>query len=174
MKTFKEFFILTESKVEDTFCYMIYAQKPYSDYLRNIQKELKLKGEWIEKTKFHNTIRYVKTKMSPKPLMDYLSDVDLPTLSGITKNFQIFGEDKCLVMELISREIHDWFKQVNKFMIDCGYPDSDYPKYRPHITLSEGVEEKPKFNPQKHKLKIDFTKHVVTDKNYDVIFERII
>lgn len=172
---FKDYFLLTEGKSQqDTFCYMLYTEQPYTNYLKEIQDSLNLDGEKTEKNKFHTTVRYVKTSKSPQPLLDYLSDVDLPKLTGFTKNFEIFGEhERCLVMELRSKEIHDWFKQVNRFLLDCDFPDSDFPTYKPHITLScETTVDKPKFVPKDHKLKIDFTKHVVTDSDYNVIFER--
>ncbi len=172
---FKDYFLLTEGKSSDNFCYMLYTEQPYSNYLKEIQDNIDMDGEKTEKDKFHTTVRYVKSSKSPQPLIDYLSDVELPKLTGITKNFEMFGDDKCLVMELNSKEIHDWFKQVNKFLLDCEFPDSDYPTYKPHITLTCGMtKDKPKFNKKDHKVKIDFTKHVITDSNYNVIFERSI
>lgn len=174
--SFKEYFLLNEGKSQEkNFCYMLYAEKPYSEYLKEIQDDLDLDGELTEKDEFHITVRYVVTEKDPQPLLDYLNDVELPVLTGTTKNFNIFGDDKCLVMEIDSKEIHNWFKQVNKFIVDSGYPESDYPTYKPHVTLTCGTEkDKPKFDSEHHKLKISFTKHIVTDQNYKVIFERTV
>jgi len=171
MHNFKEYFLLNEAKVS-TFCYMLYADEPYSTKLKELQKELDLDGELTDKNKFHITIRYVKTNKSPDPLIDYLNAIQLPKLSAVTKNFNIFGEDKCLVMEVDSPEIHKWFKQINKFIIDCGFPDSDYKIYKPHITLTEGTKKEiPKFL-NKHKMNLVFKKHVVTGSDYKIIFQK--
>jgi hypothetical protein len=172
---FKDYFMINENKSSDTFCYMLYAQSPYNKYLTTIQKELQLDGELTKQNDFHITIRYVKSKKSPQPLIDYLTDIQLPKLACVTKNFEILGDDKCLVMEVQSNEIFDWFNQVNKFLLDCGFPDSDYKTYRPHISLTCGTsQEIPKFVSNKHKLKIQFTKHVITNSQHKVIFEKII
>jgi len=172
--SFKDYFLLNEGK-EKNFCYILYAEKPYDSYLKEIQDELDLDGELTEKDKFHCTVRCVVTPKDPAPFIDYLTDVPLPKISATTKNFELFGpdEEKCLVMELESKKMHDWFQQVNKFLIDSEYPDSDYPTYKPHITFTRGTEqEKPEFKPKKHRLKVDFTKHIVTDENYDIILEK--
>ncbi len=71
--------------------------------------------------------------------------------------------------------MHEWFGKINAWMTTVGdYPPSDYLTYKPHVTLFKDTENTtaPKFETGLHHKKFIYTKHIVTDKNYDVIFER--
>jgi hypothetical protein len=169
-----EVFQLTEEKKDPCFCYMLYVDKKDEKDFIDLQKDLKLEGKLILSGHFHATVRYVK-KEDYQPFLDYLKTLNLPELHGECVEFAIYGKDKdTLVIELDGEELHDWFKKINKWLIDNGYPDSDYPTYKPHISLTElaGIE-KPEWKPE-YKKKITFKLHIVTKTNYEEVFrERV-
>lgn len=173
--TFKQFFTESKNKPKN-FCYMVYTSAPYSDYLEDIQNDLDIDGDRTKKDKFHCTIRYVKTDKSPQILIDYLDSMEkLPVLSATTKSMDIYGDDRCVVLELSSQPMHNWFHKIDNFLKKNDYPPSDYPDYKPHVTITEEskLDDAPEFDKDKHKLKIDFDRHIITDENYNVIYERV-
>ena len=157
----------------DSFCYMLYLdsknEKPFID----MQKQFDLKGDLTEKGKFHTTVRYVKTKKSPDMLVGWLKaqEDQLPSPIGKTKSFGIYGKDEdALVVEVGGKELHDWFKVVDDFLTDNDFPPSDFPDYKPHITLTyeKGIE-KPEWKSE-YEMEVTFNIHVVTDTNYDEVW----
>ena len=74
-----------------------------------------------------------------------------------------------LVVELGGDEIHEWFKKINKWLVDNDYPESDFPTYKPHISLTEeaGIK-KPEWK-KEYEKKIKFRIHVVGDRNHEEI-----
>lgn len=170
--------LFTESykdEKSDSFCYMLYldskSEKPFLD----MQKEFDLKGELTEKGKFHVTVRYVKTSKSPDMLVGWLKaqEKELPSPVGKTKSFGIYGKDNdALVVEVDGKEMHDWFKIVNKFLVDNDFPPSDYPDYKPHITLTydEGIEM-PEWK-EEYEIDVTFGIHVVTDTSYEEVYRK--
>jgi 2'-5' RNA ligase len=173
---FKEYFLCEGKKrKEPNFCYMLYTSDPYSRYLKDLQQLLQLDGDKTKKNEFHCTIRYVKSAQSPDIFIEYLDSLELPKLSGVTKSFDIFSphDDKAFVVELETPEIRKWFNKTDRWLKRKGFPKSDYRIFKPHITLTYGTEkELPDFLNKKHKMKIVFDKHVVTDQDYKVIFEK--
>lgn len=172
---FRESFIrswgaLHESK-EPSFCYMLYVAPKDEKLLKDLQENLKLKGDLTDYGKFHATIRYVKTLKDPDPLIKYLKSLELPTIEVTTKRFAIYGPEKdTLVIEVESEEIHDWFEKIDSWLVDHGYPKSDYPEYKPHITLTEKKDiEKPEWK-KEYEKKITLSIHIVTDTAYKEIF----
>jgi hypothetical protein len=58
-------------------------------------------------------------------------------------------------------------------MDHLGYMKSDFPTYRPHLSLSYGTTTPlPKFDARQHRVKLKLSKHVVTNHSKEVIFER--
>jgi 2'-5' RNA ligase len=163
---------LNESK-EPSFCYMLYVAPKDEKLMKDLQNDLKLKGDLTDYGKFHATIRYVKTMMDPKPFLNHLKLMGHPTIEATTKRFAIYGQEKdALVIELESKELHDWFKKVDAWMTDHGYPRSDYPEYKPHITLTEKKDiEKPEWK-KEYEQKIRLSIHIVTNTEYKEIFRQ--
>lgn len=167
--------LFCESKEEksDSFCYMLYLKPKQEKAFIKMQKDLGLKGELTESGKFHITVRYVKTLRSPEMLVGWLQAQDLPSPKGKTKSFGIYGkENDALVVEVDGKEIHEWFKKVNKFLTDNDFPESDYDTYKPHITLTyeEGIE-KPEWK-EEYEFDLEFGIHVVTDTDYKEVWRK--
>lgn len=171
---FKDFFFLTEEKGPN-FCYMVYAESPYIEYVDAMRKTLGIQAEKLVKPEqFHCTIRYTKLNAGQTPLafLEWLADQELPELTAFTEKYSMF-DGGSLVMELDSPELHEWFNKVNSMMSHLGYLPSDFPTFKPHLSLSYGTTTPlPKFDIRQHRIKIKFTKHVVTNQNKEVIFER--
>lgn len=163
---------ITEQK-EASFCYMLYVAPKDEKLLKDLQINLKLKGDLIEYGKFHATVRYVKTMKDPAPFIAYLKTIELPTIEVTPKRFAIYGQEKdALVLELESPEIHVWFTKIDKWLTDNGFPRSDYPDYKPHITLTEKKDiEKPEWKTE-YEQKIKLSIHIVTDTQYKEIFRQ--
>jgi len=176
---FNEFVLLNEEDKVPTFCYMLYLEEPYISEalaLQNALAPIMQGGEKEEPDHFHTTIRYVKmlSGQNPERFVEWLDGLPLPEIEAFTSKFSLFNKG-CIVTELESPGMHEWFNKINSWMTTVGdYPPSEYPTYKPHVTLFKGVENEtaPKFDPAIHHKKFIYTNHIVTDKNHDVIFER--
>lgn len=175
---FKNFYLLQE-EVKQNFCYMIYLDQPYIDYIGEIQRDL-FKGNDIVKEAvapqdLHCTIRHVKLQYGQNPdmFLEWMDENRLPTLNGFTEKFSVFDE-QTLVVELDSPQIREWFEKVNAWLTTVGgYNESDYKVFKPHISIGYGYQgtEPPDFDTRKHRMKVKFPLHRVTNQNYDVIYE---
>jgi hypothetical protein len=170
-KILNEAFML-ESAKEPSFCYMLYVDKSDEKDFIQIQKDLKLPGERIKSGEFHTTVRYVKEK-NYKPLVEHLKTLTLPTLTGTCVGFEIYGKNKdTLVIELEGKELHNWFEKINSWLIKNGFPKSDFPTYKPHISLTEKIGiKKPKWKPE-YKKDIKFKIHVVSNTEHDEVYRK--
>jgi len=175
---FKNFYLLKE-EVKQNFCYMIYLDQPYIDYICEIQRDLfynnNIVKEEVKPNELHCTIRLVNLNygQSPDLFLEWLSENSLPVLSGFTEKFSVF-DDHTLVVELDSPQIREWFDRVNSWLTTVGgYSESDYSVFKPHISIGYGYQknEPPKFNQRTHRMKVKFPFHKVTDQNYNVIYE---
>lgn len=167
----ESWYYINESKRDDSFCYMMYVSPEDEKPFKDLQKSLKLNGELIEDGKFHATIRFVKTEKDSKPLIEYLKSQKLPTIEATCKGFEIYGQAKdTLVIELDSKPLHAWFHKVNDWMIDRGFPPSEFPTYKPHISLTEKVGiEKPEWK-KEYAVKFNLSIHIVTNSDYKEIY----
>lgn len=166
----RESFGLVEEKKDPCFCYMLYVDKSDEKDFIDMQKELNLTGELIESGHFHATVRYVKDE-DYEPFLEYLKTIELPELSGKCNGFAIYGKEKdTLVIELEGKELHSWFNKIDKWLGENGYPKSDFPTYKPHISLTElaGIK-KPEWK-EKYNMKVNFKIHVVTKTGYKEVF----
>lgn len=162
--------MLSESN-SDAICYMVRVDKASEEKLIDMQKELKLDGELTPKGDFHATIRYIKTSKRPDLLIGFLEGNTLPTLKASIYGFDIFGPEKdTLVLRLNSSELDSWFNKFDKFATSHDYPKSNYPTYKPHITLTQkaGIV-KPKWK-SKYAFDVKFNIHVISGKNYKDIW----
>lgn len=164
--------MLLSEATSDSICYMIRVDKNTENRLVDMQKELDLEGpELTKRGDFHTTIRYIKTSKNPDLLIGFLEGSNLPSLKGKVYGFDIFGPEKdTLVLRLESKEIHDWFKRFDKFATLHDFPKSNYPTYKPHITLNikPGIT-KPKWK-DRYAIDVKFTIHVISGKNYKDIW----
>ena len=174
---FDEYMRLNESdESKRTFCYMVYADTPYKEQLLALQQSLNITSqELVPINEFHCTIRYVKLsgEQSPKLFTQWLETQQLPLLEAFTSGFSMF-KDGALVLTLDSPQLQEWFDKIDSWMTDSGgYKKSDYPTYKPHITLAYNTTSPlPVYDPRSHRLNVKFSIHKVTDTNHNVVLER--
>jgi hypothetical protein len=162
--------LLTEKKGDPSFCYMLYVDKDDESTFLDMQRELELEGVLVETGGFHATVRYVRVA-DYTSFVEYLKEIKLPKVEGKCVGFGIYGKDKdALVIELDGEELHEWFKKIDTWLTEHDYPKSDFPTYKPHISLTEkaGVE-KPEWK-KKYEKKIVFSLHVVGNSDHEEIF----
>jgi hypothetical protein len=162
--------LILEKKGDPSFCYMLYVDKEDESTFIDMQRDLDLEGVLVESGQFHATVRYVKVD-DYEPLVEYLKEIDLPQVEGKCVGFEIYGKNKdTLVVELDGEDLHEWFKKIDSWLTEHGYPKSDFPTYKPHISLTEkaGIE-KPKWK-KEYEIKIKFSLHVVSNRNHEEIF----
>jgi hypothetical protein len=171
----KSWQVITEAEKETpSFCYMVRLDPDEEKLFIELQKHLKLSGELIESGDFHATIRYVKSDKSYEPFIKYLKTLDMPALTAECVGFAVYGKEKdTLVIELDGPELHDWFSKINKWLIDNGYPKSDFPTYKPHISLTEKIGiDKPEWS-NVYKRKVTFRLHVVSDTDHNDVYKEV-
>ena len=164
--------LLVEKKGDPSFCYMLGVDKSDSKLFKSMQKELELDGELVDPSEFHVTVRYVKGSTDYDPFIQYLNSLELPTIKAKCVGFDVFGKDKdTLVVKLEGDEIHDWFNKVNKWLTDNDYPKSDFPTFKPHVSLTEkpGIE-KPEWKDEWEE-EVTFSFHVIGDSNHEEVFK---
>lgn len=160
---FKEFY-LTESKKE-SICYMMDLEDYQADKFQKLQKSLNIDAkEIVPKTKFHVTIRYMKTDKDPTPLIYWLKHQKLPHIK--VKGVGYAKMNDAFVLKLESEELNKWFKKVNTWMIENGYPKSDFPTYKPHISFSYKTSDDFKIPEFKDEITLTLTKHRVSGSDY--------
>jgi 2'-5' RNA ligase len=175
VESFKDFFQLNEAKGPN-FCYMVFVESPYDQQLYDVQQSLNIDAEEpVSPDNFHCTVRYCKMLdgQTPDAFINWLSRQQFPELVGFTEKFTQFDEGS-LVMELDSPSLHEWFNKIEHWLTtEGGYPPSEYPRYRPHVSLSYKTRSPiPRFDIRKNRLRLPFTVHRVTDHNKQVIYER--
>lgn len=169
MKSFKEWLLESESKVQK-ICYMVCLEGESAKKIKELQKSFDIKaGELVPDNKFHVTIRFMKTDKDPQPFIDYLDGLTLPMLSAKGQSFERLND--AFVLKLESKELHDWFDKINEWVVEHGYPKSDYDTFLPHISFSYETDPEwktPEFDKEKHGVEVAFTKHELTSKPKDV------
>lgn len=165
MKTFSEWLFEKESKNQKV-CYMVNMSDHDSDKMKEMQKSFNIDaGELVKAGEFHCTIRFMKTDKDLQPLFDWLDKQKLPTITAKIKSFDRLND--AFVAKLETPEMHKWFDKVNEWMVDNGYPKSDYDTFLPHVSFSYETNEKwetPKFDKEKHALDLEFNYHYITSK----------
>jgi 2'-5' RNA ligase len=171
---FKDYF-LCENEKSPTFCYMIYAESPYTGFLENIQKNSNIvANEFVKPEQFHCTVRFCKLNSGQNSFkfLEWLTEQELPEITAFTSKFSMFN-DGAIVLELESPELHEWFEKVNARMNHFGYMPSDFPTFKPHISIAyDSTSPLPNFDVRNHHIKIKLTKHIVTNQLKEVVFDR--
>ena len=165
-----------EESTSPAFCYMLGFSGSDLTRLKKLQNDLDLDGEKTKKDDFHITVRYVRTPRFDdyKFFVAYLEhQKELPAMYCKTVGFDILGKDKdCLVLKIESPDLTKYFEKVNKWLVDNGYPKSDYSTYKPHITLSEKKDiTKPKWD-SKYEMSLRLCTHIVSDTNRRKVFKK--
>ena len=155
---------------------MVFLEEPDIYQLSQVQKSLHIEAKEMEDpNNFHCTIRHVKMMegQTPDKFIDWLNKQQFPELIGFTEKFSMLGEGS-LVAELDSPTLHEWFGKVDGWLrTEGGYPPSEFPTYRPHVSLSHETKSPlPTFDVRKDRLKLHFVTHRVTDTSKKVIFEK--
>ena len=102
-----------------------------------------------------------------KKLLTYYVTKHLFVYSVLEKPDEFFNDN------ILGKKIHDWFNKVNGWLVDHGYPKSEYPEYKPHISLTEKKDiDKPEWK-KEYEQKVKFKIHVVTDTDREEIFRSI-
>jgi hypothetical protein len=165
MKNFKEWLMESETKKQKV-CYMVSPIDDDQTKLEAMQKTFNIKaGEPVVAGDFHSTIRFMKTDKDLQPLLDWLEKQKLPRISAKITSFDRLND--AFVAKLESPEMHKWFDKVNDWMVENGYPKSDYDSFLPHISFSYETDSKwetPKFDEKKHGITLDFFYHYITAK----------
>jgi hypothetical protein len=186
MTTYREFIesqnVLLEAKKKrevETFCYMLYLDKESDKAIKDIIKTMDVDGTKVGD--YHCTVRYFEPiegkATGAKGLIDYLDSFgNLPIIEAFPKQLSVFGKDKnYLVFELVSLRLQDWFNRVNFEMTMKNYPSSEFPVYKPHVSLFKKADLSagmPKFDIAAHRIPLVFDRHVITDHNEKVIWEK--
>lgn len=177
LNSFKDYLLFQQGDPQNepsaNFCYMLFTESPFTEQLLDVQQNAHVQAEkLIQPDQFHCTIRYVKLmgEQNPDKFIEWLSKEQLPMLECFTSKFNIF-DDQSLVLELDSPEIREWYNKVDQFLNMNGYAPSEYPSFKPHISLAYGCTSPvPTFDGRYDRLNIKFTTHRVTDFNKKPIF----
>lgn len=165
MKQFKEWLMEQESKRQKV-CYMVTTIDDDQSRLQAMQKTFNIKaGELVMPGDFHCTIRFMKTSKDLQPFFDWLEEQKLPRITAKLVSFDRLND--AFVAKLDSPEMHKWFEKANEWLVEHGYPKSDYDSFLPHISFSYETDSKwetPKFDEKEHGITLDFHYHYITAK----------
>lgn len=109
---------------------------------------------------YHVTIRFWLADPEDtdhlKKIKEFLRDrFEYPT--SIELDFEgdtdVFGDEEAYVLHVTSPILTAFQKEIDEELQKLGAPPSDYPDYRPHVTVAEGIEKELKLEPCR--LRID-------------------
>lgn len=129
-------------KEKVSYCLMGYLSK---DCAKEIHEQAKnLKAREVKKPDYHITIRYwlADPKEKISKVIDYLNDrFKHPVLieANYEGDTETFGNEKSHVLLVNSESLNMFQKDIDNKLQDLGAPPSDFPEYRAHITVAEGV-----------------------------------
>jgi 2'-5' RNA ligase len=147
-----------------SYCLMGYLNK---DSAKEIHEQAKnLKAREVKKPDYHITIRYwlADPKESISKVTKYLDDrFKHPVLieADYEGETETFGNEKSHVLLVDSESLKIFQKDIDKKLQDLGAPPSDFPDYRAHVTVAEGVTKNVKIK----NCKILINKWVLTTNN---------
>lgn len=96
---------------------------------------------WLIDPKDSKHIKNVKKYLEERFKHPVLVDIEF---EGDT---DVFGDEEAFVLHVTSPVLTNLQLELDEKLQELGAPPSDYPDYRPHITVAEGLKGKPKFKP---------------------------
>jgi 2'-5' RNA ligase len=147
-----------------SYCLMGYLSK---DSAKEIHEQAKnLKAREVKKPDYHITIRYwlADPKESISKVTKYLDDrFKHPVFieADYEGETETFGNEKSHVLLVNSESLNAFQKDIDNKLQDLGAPPSDFPDYRAHITVAEGVTKSVKIK----NCKVLINKWVLTTNN---------
>ena len=160
-----------------SYCLMGYIDKSSASNIHEQVKSFKAR-EIKPINSYHITIRYWLSDInkSISKIINYLNDrFKYQTILEAEFNGEIetFGNEKSHVLLLNSESLMIFQKDIDKNLQKFGAPPSDFPDYKPHITVAEGVTKDKKID----NCKIIINKWILTTnddttKDAEVIWEK--
>jgi hypothetical protein len=130
----------SEEKTIHKVCYMVTLDKESQNKLHELSKQFDIKAdEIVPKDEYHATIRFMKTNKDLEPFKDWLHSQELPTIS--VEGVKLDKMNDAFVIKLEGEGIQEWFDKVNEWLVENGYPKSDYDTFKPHISFSYQTHE---------------------------------
>lgn len=149
--------------------YMIALYPKNVTEIEKFKQSLQLEDaeEILNPDQFHITLRYWPDheNLEDKIATFLHKSVNAKEHISLTpKGLDLLGDDGCLVIEFEPDSIiTDLFEFIDDGIQELGVPPSDYPTFRPHMTLAVGVKNIPDKQP-KFKIIIDRIALVQNDK----------
>lgn len=124
--------------------------------------------ELLKPSEYHATIRHWYYDPSDtkhlKNVTNYLKErLVQPTAFDVAllKETDVWGAEKSYVLHLESDLLMKFQKEIDKQLQEFGAPKSDYGEYKPHLTVGEDLEFKPKIDLER----VTLNKWKLTTKN---------
>ncbi len=172
--SFKEYFILTESKkLDDTsYCLMAFPDESSIKNITKIHKQLNIKAkENITPKHYHSTIIYFKSPMNINPFIDYLNEYKFITHKSLGKKLDFLGNSYSLLLE--STQLSNTFNKLNEWLIYNNYPKPPHPKYKPHLAFCYEPHKSwipPELDKEYYQIPITYDNFKLT-KNHETIWK---
>jgi 2'-5' RNA ligase len=130
-----------------------YPDKASVEKILKLRKKLDLDGasEIFPSSYFHVTLRYwYKEDGSGEDVVEEVKEWLKENgpggkLTCKATGFDIFGDEGSLVIRLESDRLSSIQKRIDTAIQDLGVPPSNFPTYKAHLTIAEGIEEAPEF-----------------------------
>lgn len=162
-----------------SYCLMGGIEKESSKELFDTVQKAKAR-ELKKQNTYHITIRFWLAKPSDKAhrkrVLKYLEERFTHPVH-IEVDFEgdtdVFGDEEAYVLHVKSPILTELFSELDKELQKLGAPPSDYPEYRPLITVAEGVTGKLKLKPCK--LLVNrwfFTSGVDVNEDSELLWEK--
>lgn len=147
-----------------SYCLMGYLDKSCAREIHSQAKNIKAKD--LKKSDYHITIRYwlADPGNSIAKVKKYLDDrFKHPVIieADFNGETETFGNEKSHVLLVNSESLKAFQKDIDDNLQKLGAPPSDFPDYRAHITVAEGVEKNSKIKD----CKVLINKWVLTTNN---------
>lgn len=133
---FKEYYLLNESNSDDldSFCLMAYPNEESINNIAKVHKLLNIEAkEIITPKKYHSTIRYFKTEKNITPFVEFLKEYKFKSLKAVSTKLDFLGDSYSMFLD--SKDLSSEFNKINDWLLENGYPKSDYPKFKPHLAF---------------------------------------
>jgi 2'-5' RNA ligase len=120
---------------------------------------------------FHVTLRYWKDDDDPmaEKVKEWLEEnIDIGSVECDTSKLEVIGDKDSLVITLKSERLNRLQKSIDDAIVEIGVPPSDFPTFKAHLTLAQGVKEAPELPKD---FKITLSKWKFTNKDEEVLWQ---